>query len=85
MNMLQKSKHRLLQPLPEFEQQGFTVKGHSENFWRFFPALVSYCCDIPETKDMLAVLHGAAVTRPRCAVRSQLGIANFFDAVSLET
>lgn len=54
--------------LLEHVQQWSSVEDGSSKLCRFFAVLVSYCCKIPERKDMSTVLPGICVPRPilRC-------------------
>ena len=58
----------ILAPLIEKSYEGFTVCTKKNITWNCFPVIVSYCCDIPESKDMSGVLHNFTPTRPcvRC-------------------
>lgn len=38
-------------------QQGWSVEHRLLKMWRFFLALLSYCCNITEAKEMSTVLH----------------------------
>lgn len=62
--VLQEAKRLLLSPLCESVQEGFGVQDRSSKMWRYVPELVSYCCDILEERDMLAVLYWIPKSRP---------------------
>ena len=61
----------LAKALQDFEsvcERGFAIHSSSIGPCTCFPLLVSYCCDIPEAKNVSAVKHGLSVLRPchRC-------------------
>ena len=60
----------ILKPLQETALSGFTVSDCLENNWYCFPLITSYCCDIPESKDISGVKHGGSGPFPcvRCKV-----------------
>lgn len=68
MLVLHNALKTALKSLEDVAPTGFLVSSRSSGTWRCFPALVSYCADIPEAKNLTTVKHGLAVTRPchRC-------------------
>jgi len=68
LEMLHKSMKKILEPLRALLDRGFSVKDKSGHVWNCFPKMVSYCCDIPEAKDMSGVKHGTLGLAPciRC-------------------
>jgi len=73
LEMLHKSMERLMQPLLRLVQSGFEVQDNSRHVWNCFPLLSSYCCDIPEAKDMSCVKHGTKGPAPciRCMSKAE--------------
>jgi len=68
LEMLHKCMGRILQPLLQSHLTGFRVENSTGSTWTCFPLFTSYCCDIPEAKDMSCVKHGTRGPRPcvRC-------------------
>ena len=60
----------MLKPLLHASKIGFKCKTLDRQNLICFPHLISYCCDIPEAKDMTAVRHNLSTNRPchRCLV-----------------
>lgn len=58
----------ILQPLLDTSEEGFKVKDWRSHIWNLFPKIISYCCDIPEGKDVACVKHGGRGSSPciRC-------------------
>lgn len=73
MRMIHRAMKMVVWPLKRYERSGFNVKTREGVEWRCVPLLVSYCCDIPEGKDISGVRHGVAVRRPcvRCMVTGE--------------
>lgn len=76
MISLHKAMDMVLAPLLQKSLQGFSLCTRNEMTWNCFPVIISYCCDIPESKDMSGVLHNFTPRRPcvRC-----LGTCKDFD------
>ena len=68
MLVLHNALKTALRALEGVTTTGFLVTSRKLGTWRCFPAVVSYCADIPEAKNLTTVKHGLAVTRPfhRC-------------------
>lgn len=49
---------------------GFSVDVSGKQ-WKCHPTLISYCCDIPEGKDMSGVKHGATTCPCICCLTTQ--------------
>lgn len=64
------SMKAILHPLLEVSRTGFLLKKKPNLNWYCYPHLVSYCCDIPEAKDISAIRHNLVTNRPchRCLV-----------------
>ena len=62
----------IFKPLLNARLKGFEAFFGNVDRWNIFPILVSYCCDIPECKDMSAVKHGLSCQMPcvRCMIPS---------------
>ena len=58
----------ILKPLLQASKRGFKCQTLDRQNLYCFPHLISYCCDIPEAKDMTAVRHNLSTNRPchRC-------------------
>jgi hypothetical protein len=69
MGMLHKAMHEILQPLLDNSDAGFKIQRDLCTYI-CHPMFVSYCCDIPEAKDMSAVRHNMNTRCPchRCLV-----------------
>ena len=65
----------IFKPLMELSEKGFIVKTSTGSLWNLYPTIVSYCCDIPEEKDISAVQHGLMVKKP--CVRCMSGVMDF--------
>jgi len=68
--LIYRSMKKMLSPLMEASTTGFPYTRSSKMTWYIFPHLMSYCCDIPEAKDMSAVRHNLSTMRPchRCFI-----------------
>lgn len=68
MLVLHSALRKAFQALEDVCTTGFIVRSTTCGTWRCFPAVVSYCSDIPEAKNLTTVRHGLTVTRPchRC-------------------
>lgn len=60
LQVLHEAMQKMFQPLSESVRPGFMVDVCGKK-WKCHPALVSYCCDLPEGKDMSGVKHGATM------------------------
>lgn len=60
MIMLQESTGQYLKPFLKFEEERICAEDRSAKSRKSFSAIVSYCCNIPESKAMLIVVHEAA-------------------------
>ncbi len=71
---------QLLEPLLHNFRTGFETQISPNITWNCFPFLVSYCCDIPEAKDISAIRHNMNTNCPchRC-------LATFADISNLKT
>ena len=60
----------ILKPLMQTVVSGFPIHKATDICWTCFPFLVSFCCDIPEAKDIAAILHNLNTRCPchRCLV-----------------
>lgn len=69
MGILHKSMMEILQPLLDVSVTGFKIQRQHCTFI-CYPMFMSYCCDIPEAKDMSAVRHNLNTRCPchRCLV-----------------
>ncbi len=58
----------ILEPLSKKSSDGFVFCRSQTVKWYCHPHLTSYCCDIPEAKDMCAIRHNLVTFRPchRC-------------------
>ena len=70
MGLIHNAMTKLLQPVLDVTLRGFEIPWNSCTF-TCFPMLMSYCCDIPEAKDMSACLHNITTKCPchRCMVK----------------
>lgn len=68
--LIYRSMKKILSPLMSASTTGFPYTRSSTVTWYIFPHLMSYCCDIPEAKDMSAVRHNLSTMRPchRCFI-----------------
>ena len=68
MRILHHALRTFLSPLESLANHGKTILFNPTSIWSWFPLLVSYCCDIPESKNLFAVKHGTASDMPcvRC-------------------
>lgn len=53
------SDSSFLKPLKQVAISGSEVSPGRGETWKFISVILTNCCDIPETKDMSAALHGA--------------------------
>lgn len=53
----------VLEPLQYFVLKQFVVKSRELSKWMYIPAMVLYCCDIPESKDTSVVRYSVMVKR----------------------
>lgn len=58
-----KAMNVMVEPLQNFELTGFFVKTSKSVQWKCVLLLVSYCFDVPESKNMSAVRYGVVVKR----------------------
>ena len=70
LEIIFRSMKVILHPLLEVSRTGLLLKRNPRLNWYCYPHLVSYCCDIPEAKDMSAIRHNLVTCRPchRCLV-----------------
>lgn len=70
MSLLRRAIRSLLEPLEKSFERGFDIFLKSGEARRCFPIVVSYCCDIPEAKDVSAIRHGHGRYHPcvRCHI-----------------
>ncbi len=80
MGLLHKSMKIILRDLANSSEYGFPITLNNGVKLTCFPQLISYCCDIPEGKDMTAVKHNLNTLFPchNCLVL-------FEDIVNLQT
>ena len=57
LEVMHTALRRILDPFAASFWTGFPVE-HGGVPWNCFPSIVSYCCDIPEGKDLSSVMHG---------------------------
>ena len=69
MGLIHATMTKMLQPLLDLTITGFKIP-FGLCTWVCYPMFMSYCCDIPEAKDMSAVRHGLLTNCPchRCLV-----------------
>ena len=75
MEIIHEALHDILHPLSKASCTGFEVRPSTGGIWTCYPRIVSYCCDIPESKDISCVKHGILTLSPcvRCMIpRSRL-------------
>lgn len=68
--MLGRSISSLRKPLKEVAKGLYEAEVRDGEIHNSFPMVVSYCCDIPEAKDLSAVWHGAERRQPRVMCHS---------------
>lgn len=73
MSALHEALKVVVEPLQNCELNRFVVKTGEVVDWNRVPLLISYCPDIPETKDFSAVRLGFVVKRPcaRCMMTEE--------------
>lgn len=64
MPLLHEGMMEIVRPLADTASVSFEVGGVGKYIWNLFPIIVSYCCNIPEGKDMLCAKHAISVMRP---------------------
>ena len=74
MLVLHHALRQSLRTLDESSSKGFRIHGQDGSVWNAFPTILSYCCDIPEAKNLSAVKHGLMVNKPciRCMCTADL-------------
>ena len=67
------SMKKLFSPLLQKSSAGFDCQSSTGVTYKCFPHLISYCCDIPEAKDMSAIRHNLVTNRPchRCVITTK--------------
>ena len=68
MIVLQHALKTFMEPLENIATTGHTIKMQDSSLWNWFPLLTSYCCDIPEAKNVFTIKHGTSSPMPcvRC-------------------
>lgn len=62
--VLQDAVYLLSRPLGKSIQDGLSLQDRSSDLWRWFPVLLSYCCDMPEREGVSIALQVSSVSRP---------------------
>jgi len=70
LGLIQDAWLRIMKPLLDATNSGFPVGPMHGVTWNCFPCMASYCCDIPEAKDISGVRHNLSTALPchRCMV-----------------
>lgn len=63
MEILHEAMAQAIEPIAKLHLEGFTIIT-KECTWICHPILFSYCCDIPEAKDIFSIRHGINTNRP---------------------
>ena len=68
MAVLHKAIGQILSTLAPYKEKGFQAHTRSKRTVRCHPVIVSYCCDLPEAKDVSGIRHGMKHQHPciRC-------------------
>ena len=80
MGLIHSAMKKILQDVSDNSEKGFTITIAQNCFKVCFPLLISYCCDVPEGKDMGAVKHNLNTPYP-CHVC----LVSLDDIIDLET
>ena len=75
MLVLQNAISTALKSLDDIALKGYAFRASDSSLWNWFPLLVSYCCDIPEAKNVFAIRHGTRTIMP--CVRCTSSPSNF--------
>ena len=80
MGLIHSAMKAILKDVTESSEKGFIINMNQESHKVCFPMLISYCCDIPEGKDMGAVKHNLTTALPCHVCKVSLD-----DIISLRT